>query len=92
MSLQENESFSIDEKIKINDKILQLGVMFNPDENGYQLYLYPGMTVAEMAFDVMVMIRLLIKDDYIKTKKEFDDLVKKYFNDPQYRPLDDEVN
>lgn len=87
------------EKISIDGKILQMGVLYNPDTGGYQMYLYPGMTVAEMAFDTMVMIRLLIQDGCIKNKKEFDDLVKKYFNDPQYRPLEatvkpqrDEVN
>jgi len=74
-----------DEKIKINDKILQYGVL--SDNNGYQLYLYPGMTVAELAFNVMVTIRLLEKDGYIKNKKDFDRLVKKYYSDPQYEPI-----
>lgn len=74
------------EKIEINGKILQYAVL--SDEKGYQLYLYPGMTVAEIAFDVMVTIRLLIQDGYIKDKKEFDKLVKKYFTDPQYLPLE----
>lgn len=73
------------EKIEINGKILQYGVLSN--EKGYQIYLYPGMTVAEIAFNVMVTIRLLMTDKYIKNKLEFDRLVKKYFNDPQYQPL-----
>lgn len=76
------------EKIEINGKILQYAVL--SDEKGYQLYLYPGMTVAEIAFDVMVTIRLLMKDGYIKDKKEFDKLVKKYFTDSQYLPLENE--
>lgn len=74
------------EKIEINGRQLQYGVLSN--EKGYQLYLYPGMTVAEIAFDVMVTIRLLIQEGYIKNKKEFDNLVKKYFTDPQYLPLE----
>lgn len=75
----------MDEKITINDKILQYGVL--SDEKGYQVYLYPGMTVAELAFNIMVTIRLLISGGYIKNKSEFDKLVKKYYNDPQYEPL-----
>lgn len=75
----------MDEKITINDKILQYGVL--SDGKGYQVYLYPGMTVAELAFNIMVTIRLLISGGYIKNKSEFDKLVKKYYNDPQYEPL-----
>lgn len=75
------------EKININDKILQYGVLSG--ENGYQVYLYPGMTVAEIAFNVMVTIRLLEKDGYIKDKEEFDALIAKYYNDPQYAPIEE---
>lgn len=78
------------ERIEINNRLLQYGVLSNDD--GYQLYLYPGMTVAEIAFDVMVTIRLLIQEGYIKNKKEFDELVKKYFTDPQYAPLKEGKN
>ena len=80
----------MNEKISINGRLLQYGVLSN--EEGYQLYLYPGMTVAEIAFDVMVTIRLLIQDGYIKNKLEFDKLVKKYFTDPQYAPVKKEQN
>ena len=73
------------EKIIINGKVLQYGVVSN--ENGYQVYLYPGMTVAEIAFDMMVTIRLLEQDGYIKDKAEFDALIDKYYNDPQYAPI-----
>lgn len=73
------------EKISINGKVLQYGVV--SDENGYQVYLYPGMTVAEVAFDMMVTIRLLERGGYIKGKAEFDALIDKYYNDPQYTPI-----
>jgi hypothetical protein len=76
---------NINEKININGKILQYGVV--SDETNYQVYLYPGMTVAEVAFNVMVTIRLLEQDGYIKDKDEFDALIDKYYNDPQYAPL-----
>jgi hypothetical protein len=73
------------EKIEINNKVLQYGVLSG--EHGYQLYLYPGMTVAELAFNVMVTIRLLEQDGYIKEKDEFLALIEKYYNDPQYAPI-----
>lgn len=74
------------EKITINGKILQYAVLSS--DEGYQLYLYPGMTVAEIAFDMMVTIRLLLQEGYIKSKEEFDALTEKYFNDPQYKPIE----
>jgi len=77
---------SNNEKIEINGKVLQYGVLSS--EQGYQVYLYPGMTVAEIAFNVMVTIRLLEKDKYIKDRHEFMKLVNKYYNDPQYAPVD----
>lgn len=73
------------EKININDKVLQYGVL--SDDKGYQVYTYPGMTVAEIAFNVMVTVRLLEMDGYIKDKDEFLALVNKYYNDPQYAPI-----
>ena len=80
------------EKIEINSKILQYGVL--SDGTGYQVYLYPGMTVAELAFNVMVTIRLLEQGEYIKDKEEFLKLIDKYYNDPQYAPaeVNDEQN
>lgn len=74
-----------DEKITINDRILQYGVLSKDAE--YQIYLYPGMTVAEIAFDVMVTIRLLETEGYIKNKTEFIKLINKYYDDPQYAPI-----
>lgn len=75
------------EKITINDKILQYGVL--SDGKGYQVYLYPGMTVAEIAFNVMVTIRLMEKDSYIKDKSEFLALIDRYYEDPQYAPIEE---
>lgn len=74
------------EKITVNGKILQYGVLSN-ETGEYQVYVYPGMTVAEIAFNVMVTLRLLEDDKYIKNKEEFLELVNKYYNDPQYKPL-----
>ncbi len=76
---------NINEKVSINEKLLQYGVL--SDGKGYQVYLYPGMTVAELAFNMMVTIRLLEQDGYIKDKAEIDALIEKYYNDPQYAPI-----
>lgn len=78
------------EKIEINGKILQYGVL--SDGAGYQVYTYPGMTVAEMAFNVMVTIRLLEDGGYINDKDEFLALINKYYNDPQYAPIKEVVD
>lgn len=88
--MSENETFGMNEKIKINNKDLQYGVLYDEAKTSYQLYLAPDMTVAEMAFDIMVTIRILISSGYIKNKGEFIKLVNKYFNDPQYKPLNKE--
>jgi len=73
----------MNEEIKINGKILQYGVL--SDNIGYQMYTYPGMTVAELAFNIMVTIKLLVSSGSIKNKEEFDKLVAKYYDDPQYQ-------
>jgi hypothetical protein len=78
------------EKIEINGKILQYGVL--SDGTGYQVYAYPGMTVAEMAFNVMATIRLLEDGGYINDKDEFLTLINKYYNDPQYAPIKEVVD
>lgn len=80
--MSENQNHN--EKIAINGKILQYGVLSG--EDGYQVYLFPGMTVAEIAFNVMATVRLLEMDNYV-TKDDFLALVEKYYNDPQYAPL-----
>ena len=78
------------EKIEINGRILQYGVL--SDNSAYQVYTYPGMTVAEIAFNMMVTVRLLEMDGYIKNKDEFLALVEKYYNDPQYAPITEVLN
>lgn len=83
--MEENQN----EKIEINGRILQYGVLSNG--NNYQVYLYPGMTVAEIAFNIMVTTRILEQEGYIKDKAEFEALIDKYYNDPQYAPLNEEV-
>lgn len=71
------------DRIDINGKILQYGVL--SDDKGYQMYTYPDMTVAELAFNIMITIKLLVSSGSIKNKEEFDKLVAKYYDDPQYQ-------
>lgn len=80
------------ERIVINNKMLEYGVVSKDGE--YQVYLYPGMTVAEIAFCMMVTARLLEQGKYINNKDELIDLINKYYDDPQYAPLEvkDEQN
>lgn len=77
------------ERISINGKILQYGVVCSKDGKEYQIYTYPGMTVAEIAFNMMVTIRLLEKEGYIANKDEVLNLVNKYYTDPQYLPCEE---
>lgn len=78
------------EKIEINGRILQYGVL--SDDKGYQVYTYPGMTVSEIAFNVMATIRILEMDKYIDNKDEFIALINKYYDDPQYAPIEEVVD
>lgn len=78
------------ERITINNKALEYGVL--NDGKSYQVYTYPGMTVAEMAFNIMVTIRLLEDGGYINNKEEFIALINKYYNDKQYLPIEHETD
>lgn len=77
------------ERIYINGKILQYGVVCSKDCKEYQMYNFPGMTVGEIAFNIMVTIRLLEKEGYIANKDEVLNLVNKYYTDPQYLPCEE---
>lgn len=69
-----------------------LAVRFNHDKNVYTVSTSQGSSVNEMAFAVMVVIKTLMRDGYIKDSKEFIDLINKYLGDPQYEEVknDDE--
>lgn len=82
--MEENQN----EKITINNRRLMLGVLSTEDGTGYQLYTTPGLSVAEIAFEMMVIIRMLEADNYIKNKDDVIALMNKYYNDPQYAPVE----
>jgi hypothetical protein len=66
-----------------------LKVDTDPINSTYTVTSHAGSSVNEIAFAVHVVIKTLIRDGYIKTKKEFDKLVNKYFNDIQYAEVKD---
>lgn len=55
------------------------------EQNGtYYIQTNKDSNVPEIAFEVAVIIRCLLKDGFIKNVDEFVDFVKKYATDPQY--------
>jgi len=84
----DKKNLQVNEGIKINGKILQYGVLSDEEGLSYQVYLYPSMTVNEIAFNMAVTMKLLLKDGHIKSKKKFVRLIDNYFTDPQYAELE----
>lgn len=75
------EGVSMDNEIK---GMTILKIETDPINSTYTVTSHAGSSVNEIAFAVHVVIKTLIRDGHIKTKKEFDKLVNKYFNDSQY--------
>lgn len=67
-----------------NSKIPMLTVSLDIDKNIYQVDVPKGSTVNEIAFNMAVVIRCLLKDKVIKDVTEMTDLVIKYCTDGQY--------
>ena len=67
-----------------NSKVPMLTVSLDIDKNIYQVDVPKGSTVNEMAFNMAVVIRCLLKDKVIKDVTEMTDLVIKYCTDGQY--------
>lgn len=66
-----------------------LKVDTDPVNSTYTVTSHAGSSVNEMAFAVHVVIKTLIRGGHVKNKKEFDTLVKKYFEDSQYAEVED---
>lgn len=71
-----------------NSKIL-LAVGFNDEANQYTIDIASGSNVAETAFCMTVVIKCLLKDNYIDSPNDVLDLIKKYLDDPQYDEIED---
>lgn len=67
-----------------NSKVPMLTVSLDIDKNIYQVDVPKGSTVNEIAFNMAVVIRCLLKDNVIKDITEMTDLVIKYCTDGQY--------
>lgn len=67
-----------------NSKVLMLTVSLDIDKNIYQVDVPKGSTINEIAFNMAVVIRCLLKDKVIKDVTEMTDLVIKYCTDGQY--------
>lgn len=62
------------------------------DANKYTVKADQGVSVNEMAFATMVVIRTLINGKYIDSKDDFIKLINKYFDDPQFQEVKDDTN
>lgn len=67
-----------------SSKVPMLTVSLDIDKNIYQVDVPKGSTVNEIAFNMAVVIRCLLKDNVIKDVTEMTDLVIKYCTDGQY--------
>ena len=67
-----------------NSKVPMLTVSLDIDKNIYQVDVPKGSTVNEIAFNMAVVIRCLLKDKVIENVTEMTDLVIKYCTDGQY--------
>lgn len=59
------------------------------DEKNYTVRADQGVSVPEMAFATMVLIKTLLNGKYIDSKDDFIKMVNKYFDDPQYAEVED---
>ena len=67
-----------------------LEVSYN-DENGkYGISIPQGMSVNETIFAMSVVIKCLVKDNYIKDYKEALKMIKRYCTDSQFEEVKEE--
>ena len=74
-----------------NNKVLMLAVALDTDKNVYSVDIPKGSTINEVAFNMAVVIRCMVKDGVVKDAKEMTDLIIKYSTDNQYEEVK-EVN
>lgn len=74
-----------------NNKVLMLAVALDTDKNVYSVDIPKGSTINEVAFNMAIVIRCMVKDGVVKDAKEMTDLIIKYSTDSQYEEVK-EVN
>ena len=57
------------------------------EKSTYNISADQGSSVNEMAFAVMAVIRVLVRDGKVKDKDTFISMVNKYYDDPQYKEV-----
>ena len=67
-----------------------LSISFNEQNSQYTIDIGQGMSIQELAFGVMVLTKILIRDGFIKNKREFDRMVTNYYKDGQYSEVPDD--
>lgn len=70
-----------------NNKVLMLAVALDTDKNVYSVDIPKGSTINEVAFNMAVVIRCMVKDGVVKDAKEMTDLIIKYSIDSQYEEV-----
>lgn len=64
-------------------------VAFNPEDGKYYVTAGEGSNVNECAFACAILVKIFVKNGFIKEAKDFEDLIHKYLTDPQYDEVDD---
>lgn len=57
------------------------------DENNYYVDIPAGSNVAETAFAIHCVIKMLVRDGMCESNEVFLDMIKKYLGDPQYEEV-----
>lgn len=65
-----------------------LSVSFN--DGKYEVKIPKGSNVAETAFCIAVIIKVLTRDKIVSSQKEILDAVTRYLDDPQFEEVKDE--
>lgn len=73
----------------MDNEYVVLEVRTDPEKSTYTVKSCQDSSVNEMAFAVAVVIKVLVRDGLVKSKSQFDKLVKKYFTDSQYAEVED---
>lgn len=69
---------------KTSDRELILAIARDKNGSNYYVDIPANSNIAETAFGVHCLIRMLVRDGIIENSAVFTDMVAKYLGDPQY--------
>lgn len=75
------------EKQKNVKTVLRIDTDF--ENSTYNVSADEGSSVNEMAFAIMALIRILEREGKVESRDVFLDMIKKYYDDPQYKEVED---